>query len=135
MNNNVLPIANPFLFNVEYEQIFSKELRTLKEYCPLAYKDLISDKGFKLREEGNQGINEIDLFTSKEFKILYGQIRLVYELIGNHIKLLGIEPIEIFIDGFLVRPKFVYGIPVFNKKDKFKVTLLRKMEEIKDGSY
>lgn len=38
MNNNVLPIANPFLVNVEYEQIFSKELRTLKEYCPLAYK-------------------------------------------------------------------------------------------------
>ena len=135
MNSNNQPRANSFLFNVKYEAMFPEMLRTLKEFCPLTYRDLMYDKGLRLRDDGKQGINELVLLTSKEFKMLYGPIKLTYLLIGNNVKLLGIEPFEIFMPGFLKRPKFVYGVPIFNKRDKFKITFLRKMEEKEDGSY
>ena len=62
------------------ESNFNKKLKALKKYCPQSYKYLMfrfKKSNFFEKEDGEY---EINLPTSKEFKFIYGQIKIKYEI-------------------------------------------------------
>ena len=62
------------------ENDFKKKLRSLKTYCPIAYKQLIFRVKKELLIDIEDGTYFKDLKTSQEFKFIYGQIKLVYSV-------------------------------------------------------
>lgn len=108
---------------------FNKKMNALKKYCPMAYKDLIFNikNNHKLdKEDGNY---LIDLKTSKEFKMLYGQIKLFYEIKNGKIKFKNIEPSDFFSDGYEIELKPYKNYYCRNNADKFKIDLLEEMKK------
>lgn len=70
---------------------FTKKLRALKKYCPQAYKFVI----FRFKDtylNVENGEYSINLPTSKEFKFVYGQIKLIYRVKNKGIKFIDLEP-------------------------------------------
>lgn len=110
------------------ENEFSKKLKSLKKYCPQAYKFFI----FKFKcnylnvEDGEYLIN---LPTSKEFKFVYGQIKLIYRVKNNSIKFINLEPANFFIDGYRFDLEVYKSIYYRNAKDKFKIDLMLEMKK------
>ena len=105
----------------ENETDFTKKLRSLRTYCPFAYKDL----RFRIpREElfsTNEGIHIVNLPTSKEFEFLYGKEQTVI--------IHDIEPADFLLSGFNSSLQVYRGMYFRNDKDKFKIDLMFKMEE------
>lgn len=111
---------------------FVKKFRSLKTYCPRAYKELI----FKINKDDfynkPNGKYKIDLYTSREFKYVYGQISLVYSVEDKTVIIEDLLPNDFFLTGYYELLKNYKGIPYRNKKDKFKIDLfmsIKKMEE------
>ena len=113
----------------ENETDFTKKLRSLRTYCPFAYKDL----RFRIpREElfsTNEGIHIVNLPTSKEFEFLYGKIRFIYEVKEQTVIIHDIEPADFLLSGFNSSLQVYRGMYFRNDKDKFKIDLMFKMEE------
>lgn len=120
--------GNTTKFLYTFENDFNKKVRALKKYCPLAYKYLIFeiDKNdfFKL----NDGMYEINLPTAKEFKFLYGQIKLKC-CITNQKAMLDLEPSQFLLDGYKSELSTYKSIYYRDEKDKFKIDLMLKIKE------
>lgn len=97
------------------ENDFNKKLRSLKTYCPIAYKQLI----FKVKKE---------LKASKEFKFVYGTIELVYRVYKGEIIMQNIEPSQFLLDGYMSSLDTYKGICYRDNKDKFKIDLIIQMK-------
>ena len=117
-NNNFNKSGN----NLSENGILNKKLKSLKKYCPQTYKYLI----FTFRKEchnQNDGIYEIDLPTTREFKFVYGPIKLIYKIRNKKIILIDLEPSDFFIDGYNYDLEVYKSIYYRNSKDKFKIAL------------
>ena len=120
---------NEFTFCVNNE--FKKKLSSLKKYCPQAYKYFI----FELKKDGyfnkyKNGIFEINLPTSSEFKFVYGQIRLKFYVHNKVAIFLDLEPSDFFIDGYKFDLDIYKSVYYRDIRDKFKIDL---MFELKKG--
>lgn len=116
------------------ELLFTKKVSLLRKYCPKAYKYLIFDIK-KQSKPTEDGIYEEDLPTSKEFKFVYGQIKLVYQIINRKLVFLDLKPTQFFMDGFNTELNVYKSNFCRDKKDKFKINLmeeLKKKEAIKN---
>ena len=117
-NNNF----NKFEHNLCENNVLNKKIKSLKKYCPQAYKYLI----FSFKNEyqnQNNGIYEIDLPTTQEFKFVYGQIKLVYKIKNQKIMLIDLKPSDFLIDGYNYDLEVYKSIYYRNSKDKFKIDL------------
>lgn len=125
-------MTKPYInnFNQSFNDInstnqFNKKLRALKKYCPQAYKYLL----FEHQKEIKDGIYEEELPTSKEFRFIYGQIKLIYSVKNGVITMENIEPSQFLIDGYMSSLEIYKGICYRNKKDKFKIDLFISMKK------
>lgn len=114
------------------ENDFNKKLRALKTYCMRTYKYFIfelTDEDF----ESKDGSYSCDLPISDEFRLIYGQIKLIYTIKNSQIILDDLEPISFFVDGYMKELNTYKGIYYRDDKDKFKINLLNclKKEEKK----
>lgn len=116
---------------IQTTPLFEKELRSLKYYCMRSYKDLMFNIGADEIRKVKRGINKIDIFTDSTFKVIYGQIRVVYERQGKYIVLLCIEPENLLLAGYGRLLEICKGIPIMSEKDRFKVETLKKLEALK----
>ena len=111
------------------ENEYRKLLKGLKKVNMLAYKQICFDI---LRNENfnkQPGKHEISLKTNKDFKKVYGDIRLIYSIVKDTILIENIEPSNVLIE-YHKREKNMYkGIPFIDKKDIFKINLLKEMEK------
>lgn len=119
---------NIFNNSISNDNGFTKKLRSLKKYCPQSYKFVI----FKFKdnylnvEDGEYSIN---LPTSMEFKFVYGQIKLIYQVTNKVIKFIDLEPSDFFIDGYRFDLEVYKSIFCRNAKDKFKIDLMLEMKK------
>lgn len=111
------------------ENDFKKKLRSLKTYCPIAYKQLIFRVKKELLIDIEDGTYFKDLKASQEFKFIYGQIKLVYSVRKGIIIMESIEPSQFFLDGYMSSLDTYKGIYYRNKKDKFKIDLVMQMKK------
>ena len=116
---------------IQTTPLFEKELRSLKYYCMRSYKDLMFNIRADEIRRGKGGINKIDIFTDPTFKVIYGQIRVVYERQEKYIFLLCIEPENLLLAGYSRLLEICKGIPIMSEKDRFKVETLKKLEALK----
>lgn len=113
---------NKFMYLDEND--FQKKLRSLKTYCPIAYKDLLFNTNKK--ELGNfpTGKHVKDLYTSEEFKFVYGQIQLIYSVKDGCVIIEDLRPQQFLLDGYFNLLSIYKGIPYRNNRDKFKIDLM-----------
>lgn len=112
------------------ENDFIKKVRSLKKYCPKAYKFLMFEfmkQDIYNCKSGAKLIKELP--TSEEFKSIYGTIKLIYSKYNNKIVLEDIEPSKFLIDGYRRDLDTYKGIPIRDKKDIFKVNLFFELKE------
>ena len=114
------------------ENEFKKKLRALKRYCPKAHKYLYFDILSKDLFEKKKGSYEIELPTSKEFRLIYGQIKLIYSIQNRKIIIEDLEPRGFLLDGYKFELESYKGIFYRNEQDMFKINLIMKMKEGKD---
>lgn len=110
------------------ENDFNKKLRALKTYCMKSYKYFafeLTDEDF----ESKDGTYSYDLPTSNEFRLIYGQIKLIYTIKNNEITLDDLEPISFFMDGYMKELNTYKGIYYRDDKDKFKINLLNCLKK------
>ena len=132
MELNVIDNSNDktikILFNNEND--FKKKLRSLKRYCPRAYKEVIFN--FKNTLNNDQdGLYKKTLTTSKEFRFIYGQIEIVYQVKKNIITIITINPSQFLLDGYVEELKTYKGVFYRNSQDKFKIDLFNSMKVVK----
>lgn len=106
---------------------FIKKKRALRTYCPKAHKDLIfiNKKGLQYDVDGRYSL---DLYTSKEFKFVYGQIKLIYIIKNGNIILEDITPQQFLLDGYSTMLGIYKGIFYRDNRDKFKIDLFKTMK-------
>lgn len=131
MNTNIADVNGQYnnMFLYLDENDFNKKKRSLRKYCPIAYKELL----FKTRHEivnTTDGIYAKALKTSREFKFIYGQIELVYSVKNGIVTILDIQPSQFLIDGYTSELKTYKGIFYRDKRDMFKIDLLMSMKVV-----
>ncbi len=104
---------------INTDNLFNKELKALKKHCPQTYKYLI----FKFQPFSKDGIYEENLPTSKEFKFVYGQIKIKYEVRNGIAYYQNLEPSQFFIDSYKFELDAYKGIYYRNNRDKFMIDL------------
>ena len=107
---------------------FNKKMRALKKYCPQAYKYLL----FEHQNPMKDGIYEEELPTSKEFKFVYGQIKIKYEIKNGVLNYQDIEPSQFFLDGYRFDLNVYKGIYYRNNRDKFMINLFLTLKNEKN---
>lgn len=110
------------------ENDFNKKLRALKTYCMKSYKYFafeLTDEYF----ESKDGTYSRDLPTSNEFRLIYGQIKLIYTIKNNEIILDDLEPKSFFMEGYSRLLETYKGIYYRDDKDKFKINLLNNLKK------
>ncbi len=105
------------------ENNFIKKYRGLKRYCPLAYKYLIFEIMNKHNYSNKVGKYEIELPTDEKFKMVYGQIKLIYTRTSKAVVLEDIKPTDILEAGYMYLLDTYRGVPYRNEKDKFKIDM------------
>jgi hypothetical protein len=115
-------------FTYENELDFIKKLRSLKTYCPRAYKDLLFNVELNNLHNLENGRHIRNLYTSKEFKFVYGQIQLIFSVNNGDIVIEDISPQQFLLDGYFNLLDIYKGIPYRNDKDKFKINLFSSMK-------
>lgn len=108
---------------------FNKKLRALKTYCMKTYKYLVFELTDKDLFKTKNGTYSYDLPTSNEFRLIYGQIKLIYTIKNSQIILDDLEPISFFVDGYNTLLRTYKGIAYRNDKDKFKINLLNCLKK------
>lgn len=116
-------------FTYKNENDFTKKLRSLKTYCPIAYKELIFEVKKELASSMKDGKYERNLKTSSDFRFIYGQIKLIYSVNNGVITMENIEPSQFLLDGYMSSLDIYKGICYRDKKDKFKIDLFISMEK------
>ena len=116
-------------FTYKNENDFTKKLRSLKTYCPIAYKELIFEVKKELASSMKDGKYERNLKTSNDFRFIYGQIKLIYSVNNGVITMENIEPSQFLLDGYMSSLDIYKGICYRDKKDKFKIDLFISMEK------
>lgn len=111
-----------YLDEIEY----TKLLKGLKEINMLAYKDII----FKKKQfNTNPGKHELVLTTDDDFKKVHGEIKLIYTTIKDTIIIENIEPSNILMEYHKQRKNTYKGIPYVDKKDLFKINLIKELKK------
>lgn len=127
--NNKFNINNSKALIYCDENDFIRKLRSLKSYCPQSYKDFI----FKVSKENyfelEDGRYVRDIFTSNEFRFIYGQIRLIYTIKDKTVIIEDLEPSQFLLDGYMARLEIYKNMFYRNKKDKFKIDLMLSLKE------
>lgn len=131
-NKNLTTIDKFKTFKYLDENDFIKKFRSLKTYCPRSYKDLIFNidkKEFHTQEDGKY---IQDIYTSAEFRYVYGQISIVYTVTDGNVLVEDLLPNEFLLDGYFNMLDTYKGMPYRNQKDKFKIDMfmLRKEEKL-----
>lgn len=108
---------------------FIKKMRSLKTYCPRAYKDLIFNIEFSEFNSNENGRYKKDLHTSKDFKFVYGQIQLIFSVSNGNVVLEDITPQQFLLDGYFNLLKVYKGMPYRDNKDKFRINLFKSMAD------
>lgn len=109
---------------------FDKKLRSLKKYCPIAFKDLVFNKCKNFRVGPKNGKYALNLSTSLDFKNVFGQIKLIYSRIDNQIIFEDLEPSNFLLDAFSIELEVYKGMFYRDDKDKFKIDLWFKRKEL-----
>lgn len=111
------------------ENDFTKKYKSLRKYCPKSFKHFCFDliKNINSNIDGNYSVS---LPTGKEFKLIYGQIKLIYSIRNGIVMIENLEPSEFFLEGYRKDLEIYKGIPCRNKKDKFKIDTILKLKEI-----
>lgn len=112
-------------FRYSNKNDFIKKFRSLKTYCPRAYKELIFKTSKNEFQKEKDGKYEINLYTSSDFKFIYGQIILLYSVIDGIVIIEDLSPRDFFIAGYYSFLEIYKGIPCRDNRDKFKVDLLK----------
>lgn len=112
------------------ENDFIKKYRSLRVYCPRAFKHLCFEIMNKYKYSKELGKHEIDLPTDEKFKMVYGQIKLIYSTTEKGIILENIVPSEILLDGYTYYLDTYRGVPYRNEKDKFKIDMMIGMRDL-----
>ena len=108
------------------EAEYTKLLKGLKEINMLAYKDII----FKKKPfNTEQGKHELILTTDEDFKKVHGDIKLIYSTYKDTIEIENIEPSEVLMEYHKARKNTYKGIPFIDKKDLFKINLIKEMKK------
>ena len=108
------------------ETEYTKLLKGLKEINMLAYKDII----FKKKPfNTEQGKHELILTTDDDFKKVHGEIKLIYSTYKDTIVIENIEPSEVLMEYHKARKNTNKGIPFIDKKDLFKINLIKEMKK------
>lgn len=117
-----------FTFRYLDENDFIKKMRSLKTYCPMAYKDLIFNTNKKELRNFPDGKHFLNLYTYEEFKFVYGQIQLVFSVKNGCVIIEDIKPQQFLMDGYYNLLDIYKGVPYRNNRDKFKIDLFRRMK-------
>lgn len=128
-NKNLTTIDKFKTFKYLDENDFIKKFRSLKTYCPRSYKDLIFNidkKEFHTQEDGKY---IQDIYTSDEFRYVYGQISIVYTVTGGNVLVEDLLPNEFLLDGYFNMLDTYRGMPYRNQKDKFKIDMFMLRKE------
>ena len=108
---------------------FYRKVRSLRTYCPRSYKNYL----FKISKEGyfetEDGRYSKDIYTSKEFKFIYGQIKLIYSVEKNKVIIEDIEPSQFLIDGYKTKLETYRSMFYRDERDKFKIDLMFSLKE------
>lgn len=108
------------------EAEYTKLLKGLKEINMLAYKDIIFKKKPFNTEPGK---HELILTTDDDFKKVHGDIKLIYSTYKDTIVIENIEPSELLMEYHKGRKNTYKGIPFIDKKDLFKINLIKEMKK------
>ena len=111
------------------ENDFIKKLRSLKTYCPQSYKDFIFNVSKENYFELEDGRYLRDVFTTNEFKLIYGQIRFIYSIKNKTIIIEDLEPSQFLLDGYMTKLKTYKSMFYRDNKDKFKIDLMVSLKE------
>ena len=110
----------------EYE--LKKKLRSLRKYCMRSYKDFIFNIIPELKNTNfKNGSYKKTLTTDSLFKVVYGEIELVYSVCDGVICLEDLVPSDFFVSGFKRELEVYKGIVIRDEKDIFKVNLLERL--------
>ena len=107
------------------ENDYIKKTRSLKKYCIRSYKDLIFNILPNLKDI--DGHYEKKVYTPKEFKLVYGQIKLIYSVRNNTAILENIEPSQFLLDGYFTELHTYKNMFYRNKQDRFKIDMVLKL--------
>ncbi len=124
---NSIGESDKFIYQSEYD--FVKKLRSLKKYCPRAYKDLIFNINMQDLFNGVDGTYTKELHTDPIFKLVYGQIKLVYRIQDGKVIINDLLPQQFLLDGYFSLLEVYKGIPYRNEMDKFKIDLSLSLKE------
>lgn len=112
------------------ENDFIKKSRSLRKYCPRAYKDLIFNLDREELYKLPNGVYFKELYTSKDFEIVYGKIKIIYSVVNKMVIMEDIEPSQFLLDGYIYELDTYKGMPYRNERDKFKIELMIRRKEV-----
>lgn len=130
-NRSLEPLDKTNTFRYLDENDFTKKMRSLKKYCMRSYKDLIFNTQLKDFYSLEDGVYIKNLYTSEEFKFVYGQIQLIYSVNKGHVVIEDLLPREILLDGCINLLGVYKGVPYRDDRDKFKIDLFMCMRRKK----
>lgn len=128
-NKNLTPVDKFETFKYLDENDFIKKFRSLKTYCPRSYKDLIFNIDKKEFHNQNDGRYIQDIYTSDEFRYVYGQISIVYTVASGNVLIEDLLPSQFLLDGYFNMLDTYRGMPYRNQKDKFKIDMFMLRKE------
>lgn len=103
-----------------------KLVRGLKQINMLAYKQFI----FKQLEFDKEiGKHELILNTDKNFKLIHGDIKIIYSTYNNVVCIENIEPSNVLMEYHNKHKNTYKGIPFVDNKDVFKINLLKELRK------
>ena len=115
-------------FDITYlnETECRKLVRGLKEVNMIAYKQIM----FKQLEfDKEEGKHELLLNTNDTFRKIYGDIKIIYSTDKDAICIENIEPSNILMEYHNKKKNTYKGMPFIDKKDIFKINLLKEMNK------
>lgn len=111
------------------ENDFMRKLRSLKKYYPQSYKDFIFNVSKQDYFKLDNGTHTKEIFTSDEFKFIYGQVALIYTVEDKTIIIEDLEPSQFLLDGYMAKLGLYKNMLCRNQKDKFKIDLMFSIKE------
>ena len=103
-----------------------KLVRGLKEINKIAYKEFILKQ---IEFEKELGKHELVLTTDKNFKLIHGDIKIIYSTYKDVVCIENIEPSKVLMEYHNKKKNTYKGIPFVDNKDVFKINLLKEMKK------
>lgn len=111
---------------------FNQKVRSLKKYCIRSYKDL-TFRFLRQKLKSIDGDYEEEIMTPKDFKFVYGQIKVKYFIKNGVMILIDLEPADFFKAGFMKELHEYRGLYYRDRKDIDKIEFYRNFKEKKNG--